>query len=125
MNKLPEIVSEAWLNKQNAVVFSTVNSDGTPNSIYATSVSIYNETQVLIANNYFSKTMENLFTGSKGSILFITKEDKSFQIKGKLSYFTEGELFDDMKKWNPSRFPGHGVAVLDIEEVFAGAQKLL
>lgn len=125
MNKLPEIVSEAWKNKQDAIVFSTVNTDGTPNSIYATCVSIYNETQVLIANNFFSKTLENIKTGSKGSILFITKEDKSFQIKGTISYFTEGELFDDMKKWNPTRLPGHGVAVLDIQEVFAGAQKLL
>jgi len=42
-----------------------------------------------------------------------------------LSYFTEGELFDDMKKWNPTRLPGHGVAVLEIQEIFAGAQKLL
>lgn len=125
MNKLPEIVSEAWQNKQDALVFSTVNADGTPNSIYATCVSIYNETQVLVANNFFSKTLENIQAGSKGSILFITKEDKSFQLKGMLSYFTEGELFDDMKKWNPTRLPGHGVAVLEIQEVFAGAQKLL
>jgi hypothetical protein len=125
MNKLPEIVNEAWQNKQDAVVFSTVNADGVPNSIYATCISIYNGDKVLIANNFFSKTMENIQAGSAGSILFITKEDKSFQIKGKLSYFTEGELFDDMKSWNPTRLPGHGVAVLDIQEVFAGAQKLL
>ncbi len=125
MNKLPEIVSEAWQNKQDAIVFSTVNADGTPNSIYVTCVSMYNETQVLVANNFFSKTLENIQAGSKGSILFITKEDKSFQLKGMLSYFTEGELFDDMKKWNPTRLPGHGVAVLEIQEVFAGAQKLL
>lgn len=125
MNKLPEIVSEAWQNKQDALVFSTVNADGTPNSIYVTCVSMYNETQVLVANNFFSKTLENIQAGSKGSILFITKEDKSFQLKGMLSYFTEGELFDDMKKWNPTRLPGHGVAVLEIQEVFAGAQKLL
>jgi hypothetical protein len=125
MNKLPEIVNEAWQNKQDAVVFSTVNADGVPNSIYATCISIYNGDKVLIANNFFSKTMENIQGGSAGSILLITKEDKSFQIKGKLSYFTEGELFDDMKSWNPTRLPGHGVAVLDIQEVFAGAQKLL
>jgi len=70
MNKLPEIVSEAWQNKQDALVFSTVNADGTPNSIYVTCVSMYNETQVLVANNFFSKTLENIQAGSKGSILF-------------------------------------------------------
>ncbi|MGB4413352.1 MAG: pyridoxamine 5'-phosphate oxidase family protein [Paludibacter sp.] len=125
MNKLPEIVSEAWQNKQDALVFSTVNADGVPNSIYATCVSMYNEAQVLVANNFYSKTLENIQAGSKGCILFITKEDKSFQLKGTISYFTGGELFDDMKKWNPTRLPGHGVAVLEIQEVFAGAQKLL
>lgn len=68
--------------------------------------------------------MQNIKSGSKGSILFITNEDKSFQLKGSLSYFEEGELFDDMKSWNPTRLPGHGVVVLEIEEVFAGTEKL-
>lgn len=96
-----------------------------PNAIYATCVSIYKETKVLVANNFFSKTMENINAGSVGSILFITHEDKSFQIKGELNYYSEGELFDDMKKWNPARLPGHGVAVVEIQEVYAGAQRLL
>lgn len=125
MNKLPEIVSEAWKTKKGPIVFSTANKQGTPNSIYATCVSLMNDEKILVANNFFSKTMENISSGSMGSILFLTEDDKSFQIKGTISYFTEGELFDDMKKWNPTRLPGHGVAVIEIQEVFAGAQKLL
>lgn len=125
MSTLPKIVSEAWKSKKGAIVFSTVNKQGIPNSIYATCISLFNEEKILVANNFFSKTMENITSGSTGSILFLTEDDKSYQIKGTISYFTEGELFDDMKKWNPTRLPGHGVAVLEIEEVFAGAQKLL
>ena len=111
MNKLPEIVLNAWNNRKGPSVFSTVNKNGTPNSIYA--------------NNFFCKTLENIFSGSTGAILFITNDDMSYQIKGGVSYFTEGEQFDDMKKWNPSHLPGHGVAVMEISEVFTRVGKLL
>ena len=122
---LPQIVSEAWENKQKALVFTTVSKEGIPNSIYATCVARYGENRILVANNFFHKTLENIKSGTKGSILFITNEDKSFQLKGTLSYFEDGELFDDMKSWNPTRLPGHGVVALEIEEVFAGAKKLI
>ena len=122
---LPQIVSEAWENKQKAIVFTTVNKEGIPNSIYATCVARHGENKILVANNFFHKTLENINSGTKGSVLFITNEDKSFQLKGTLSYFEAGELFDEMKSWNPTRLPGHGVVVLEIEEVFAGAEKLI
>jgi len=125
MNKLPEIARKAWDNRKGPFVFTTVNKNGTPNSIYATSVSLFNETQILVANNFFCKTIENIFSGSTGAILFITNEDMSYQIKGTVNYFTEGEQFDDMKKWNPAHLPGHGVAVMEISEVFTRSGKLL
>ncbi len=125
MKKLPEIVSRAWDNRQDPVVFSTINAEGMPNSIYATSVSKHNENCIVVANNFFNKTMENILSGSTGSILFLTKDDKSYQLKGKVDYFTDGEIFDEMKKWNPARLPGHGVAVIAVEEVYAGAERLL
>lgn len=125
MKKLPELVNKAWDNRQETVIFSTVSADGSPNSIYATSVVMHNENRIVVANNYFKKTMENILAGSTGSILFITKDERSYQIKGKIDYFTEGEIFDEMKKWNPARLPGHGVAVISIDEVYAGAERLL
>ena len=121
---MPQIVQEAWENRQKAIVFTTVNTNGVPNSIYATCVARSGDNKILVANNFFCKTIENIKSGSTGSILFITNEDKSFQLKGSLSYYEEGELFDDMKSWNPTRLPGHGVVALEIEEVFAGAEKI-
>ena len=72
-----------------------------------------------------SKTKENVLSGSKGSVLFITSETKAYQIKGSLSYEKKGKYFDDMKKWNREDLPGHGVVILTIEEIFSGAEKLL
>ncbi|MBW1804701.1 MAG: pyridoxamine 5'-phosphate oxidase family protein, partial [Deltaproteobacteria bacterium] len=85
----------------------------------------FSEDTIVVANNYFSKTLENILAGSKGSILFITKEGKSYQIKGSIEYHKEGSIFEDMKKWNPKQHPGHAAAALIVEEVYMGAEKLL
>ena len=125
MAALPEKVSKAWEDREGPVILSTVNGDGIPNSIYASCVSKFNEDTIVVANNYFSKTLENILAGSKGSILFITKAEKSYQIKGSIEYHKEGSIFEDMKKWNPKKHPGHAATVLKVEEVYTGAKKLL
>jgi len=56
---------------------------------------------------------------------FITKEDKSYQLKGSFDYLTEGKIYDDMKPWNPAKHPGHAAAALRIEAAYSGAEKLL
>lgn len=124
MTVLPDIVSQAWEEREGPVVLTTTDSAGTPNAIYATCVSKFSEDTLLVADNYFHKTRANILAGSCGVLLFITKEGKSYQIKGRLEYFTEGPLFDDMKQWNPTRLPGHAVAALRVEQVFAGAKQL-
>ncbi len=125
MAKLPESVSSAWGKMDGPVIFTTVNSDGEPNSIYATCISKYSEEYLVVADNYFSKTKENIQSGSRGSLLFITDENKAYQVKGTIEYHTEGLIFDDMKKWNPGKHPGHAAAALKVEEVYAGSEKLL
>lgn len=125
MAKLPEEVSTAWEDREGPVIFTTVNHDGIPNSIYATCVSKYSKNYIVVANNYFSKTLENILSGSKGSILFMTKKGKSYQIKGSIEYHNKGSIFEDMKKWNPEKHPGHAAAALKVEEVYTGAKKLL
>ena len=125
MAALPGKVRKAWEDREGPIVLSTVDGDGIPNAIYATCVSIFSEDTVVVANNYFSKTLKNILAGSKGTILFITKEGKSYQIKGSIEYHKEGSIFEDMKKWNPKKHPGHAAAALKVEEVYTGAEKLL
>ncbi len=125
MPALPEKVTKAWEDREGPFILSTVNEDGIPNSIYVSCVSIFSEDTIVVANNKFSKTLENILSGSKGSILFITKEGKSFQIKGRFEYHKEGSIFDDMKKWNPKQDLGFGAAALKVEEVYSGAEQLL
>ncbi len=125
MPQLPEEVSKAWDERDGAIVFSTTDKNGIPNSIYATCVSKFSEDTILIADNYFSKTLENIKSGSKGSILFITKDKKAYQIKGSIEYHQNGELFDNMKKWNPAKHPGRAAVAIKVESVYSGAVKLI
>jgi len=123
MTKLPDTVQQAWTDRNGAIVFATVGADGMPNAIYATCVSLFDDEHLIVADNFFNKTQANIKAGSKGSVLFITKEGKSFQVKGTILYDTSGAYYTDMKDWNGTR-PGHAAAVLCVDEVYSGATKL-
>ena len=125
MANLPAIVSQAWDNREGPAVLATADPQGNPNVIYVSAVSKYREDMLLIANNYLNKTQANILTGSRGALLFITKDGKAYQVKGVLEYYSDGPIFEDMKKWNASNLPGHGVVVLKVEQVFYGAERVL
>ncbi len=125
MPRLPDVVKSAWEDREGAVILTTVDTGGIPNAIYTTCNTLFDGDQIVIANNYFEKTMKNLQAGSKASVLFITSEKKSYQIKGSMEYHTEGAVFDDMKKWNPEKLPGHGAAVVNVEAIYSGSEKIL
>ncbi len=125
MPALPQEAAQAWENKKGPVVLTTVGKDGVPNSIYATCVSLFDDQTLVVANNFFSKTMANIEAGNPASLLFITEEKAAYQVKGTIEYHTEGPVFDDMKTWNPEKHPGHGAAALRVESVFKGAEQLV
>ncbi len=125
MPNLPESVSKGLDNRKGPAIFSTVDQQGVPNAIYAICVGKYDESTIVVADNYFDKTRKNILTGSKGSVLFMTNEGKTFQIKGSIEYHKEGPIFEDMKRWNPKIRSGHAAAALKVEEVYTGAEKLL
>ena len=82
--------------------------------------------RLVVADNYFDKTRRNILAGSKGSLLFRDKAGKAYQVKGTLEYHRHGEVFDDMKSWNPPQHPGHAAAALRVEAVYKrGGETLL
>ncbi|HUX50280.1 MAG TPA: pyridoxamine 5'-phosphate oxidase family protein [Spirochaetia bacterium] len=125
MGLIPEEVVKAWEDREDAVVFVTSDPDGTPNAVYVTCVGMYRKEHIVIADNYFDKTKKNIQARKKGTILFITKEKKSYQLKGSLEYETSGEHYDFMKTWNPTKLPGHAAAILTPERIFSGARKII
>lgn len=124
MSEIPEAVIRAWDNHVGAVIFTTVDGHNVPNSIYATCVSRQGDRHFIIADNYFDKTRANIKTGSRAALLFITEDNKAYQIKGRIEYHVTGPFFEDMKRWNPEKHPGHAAAVVVAEEIYSGAEKL-
>ncbi len=122
--KLPALVRAAWSNRDGYAVLTTVDPTGTPNAVYVGAVREHDEDAIAIADNYFHKTRANLLAGSRGALVFLTKEKKSFQLKGRFEYHNSGPIFDEMKRWNPAQHPGVAVAVLRIEEIYSGAERL-
>ena len=125
MASLPEVVRNAWKDRNGPVVLATISDTGMPNIIYATCVGMFGTDKLVVADNFFNKTRTNILAGSKGSLLFITKDQKAYQVKGSFEYHKDGEIFDDMRKWNPPEHPGHAAAVLKVEQVYSGAEQLL
>ncbi len=124
MAVLPEEAKKAWEQHSGPVVLTTVDKNGTPNAIYATCVGMYDDSTLVVADNYFDKTRKNILSGSKASILFITEDKTSYQVKGIIEFHDNGPVYDDMKRWNPEKHPGHAAAALTVEEVYSGSKKL-
>ena len=126
MRVLPEIVSKALDSRKAPAIFTTVDAEGVPNSVYVGFVHKPNEETLVLADNYFDKTRKNIQAGCACSLLFISPEDKAYQLKGSVSYETSGEAFEAMKKgWLPAKYPGVAAVVFSIESVFCGAEQLL
>ena len=124
MSALPQSFIDAWENKESRLIFSTVDADGTPNSIWVLCVKMLDDQRILIANNFFNKTLENINNNSRGALLMIAPEREAYQIKGTVEYYTEGEVFDDMKAWLDPKFAGVGATILNIESIYYGAEKV-
>jgi len=118
-------IQEAWALREGPAVFVTVDPAKTPNAVYVGEIGYLPKEGFVIANNYFQKTFENLSAGNPGSILFLTQNRESFQVKGPLSYHPQGPIFDFMRGWHNPKHPGHGAVLLRAEEAYQGSTKLL
>lgn len=125
MPPLTNEVIQAWENRQEPIILTTVDKEGIPNAIYASCVSKYDDETLVVANNHFQKTRTNILSGCQVSLLFRTKDWKTYQIKGEVEYHTEGDIYDDMKDWNSPHRAGHAAAAIKVKQVYSGAKQLV
>ena len=125
MNNAREVLKDAWDRHEGPVVLTTVDENEMPNAIYVTFVKYLDNGRIVVADNYFNKTRSNIRRGSKGSVLFLTKERKSYQAKGSIEYLIDGPIYDDMKMgWLDPKFPGHAAVLISVENLYSGAERL-
>ncbi|MFA5570831.1 MAG: pyridoxamine 5'-phosphate oxidase family protein [Sphaerochaetaceae bacterium] len=124
MDELVHTITRAWEKRSGPIVFTTVDQQRVPNSIYVLSVYLDASGDFCIADNYFYKTKKNIQQNSLGSLLFITEEGKSYQIKGTLTYHTEGSVYEFMKKWTPPKFPMNAATRLHVTHIYSGSEEI-
>jgi predicted pyridoxine 5'-phosphate oxidase superfamily flavin-nucleotide-binding protein len=125
MAKLTPEALNAWNNHDERMVLTTTSTDNLPNSVWVICAKLINDEQFVIANNAMHKTLKNVQSGSKGVLLYIAPERESYQVKGSLEYYENGPVYDDMKSWLDPKYPGKGALVLNIEEVYYGAEQVV
>lgn len=117
-------LKEAWPQRVGPAVFATVDGAGNPNSVYVLSMKLLDDGRILVMDNRFHKTRENIKNGSRGAFLFLAPGHKSYQVKGRLEYIDSGPLFEEFKREIEPRFARVAAVVVHPEEVYCGAEKL-
>jgi len=121
MVKMPPEVRET-LEKQWPYPMATASAEGKPNVIYIGILKILDDETLIIADNFFNKTAANLAENPWVSIVCWTPDPRrSYQIKGRVTFQDEGDLFGDLKENVHQRRPEINVrraVVMKIEEIY-------
>lgn len=121
MVRMPTEVIET-LRKQKPTPIATSSLQGVPNVVYVGSIKILDDENIMIADNFFNKTLRNLEENPRISILCWDAENKrSYQIKGSVKVHISGAKFDEMRAWIHStrpELPAKSCVMVEVEEVY-------
>ena len=79
------------LIENGTLAFCTVDTAGAPNVIAVGYVKVVSGNQLLITDNFFSKTLANLNSNTSVALAVWTEDGEvGFQFKGSVEYFTSG-----------------------------------
>jgi uncharacterized protein len=121
MVKMPVEVRET-LEKQKPIPIATASKSGIPNVVFVGLLKIVDDETLMLADNFFNKTAQNLMENPKIAILCYNSETKkSFQIKGNVTLCKEGENFATMKAWVHGindKLPAKACVMVKITEIY-------
>jgi hypothetical protein len=119
--KIPEDVQKV-MNEDKAFAFATANKEGIPNINMIGIKKIVDDETVLLADNYFDKTLSNLKENSEAALLTKKAEEKLwYQLKGTCQYINEGSEYEEFKKWVKSKketLPAKGLVIFKVKQIF-------
>ncbi len=127
--KIPEYIRNI-IDNQDLHVLSTSTKNGVPNIIYLKFLKVYNDEQILIANNKFHKTEHNLTENPRLAFVVLDPENmRSYQIKENVEFHEDDEVFEETLSWvkqkrpHPNIYPRSAV-IVNVEEIYCGAEKI-
>ena len=119
--KIPQDIQKI-MNEDKAFAFATASQSGIPNINMIGIKKIKDEETVLLADNYFDKTLSNLKENLKAALLTKKEEEKRwYQLKGTCQYVSEGKHYEEFKRWVKSKkdtLPAKGMVIFTVEQIF-------
>ena len=97
MAKMNQRIKEIF-EKQEAIVLATATKDGIPNVVPVTAKKIIDDETILISDQFFSKTLNNMRANPRVAITIWDKLE-GYQIKGTVTIETTGQRFEETAKW--------------------------
>ena len=119
--KIPKSIQKIF-KEDSAVAFGTATLDGNPNINMIGIKKIQDDETIILADNYFNKTLANTKKNNKGTILTKRAEDKLwYQLKGTYEYINEGPEYEALKQWAKSikeTYPAKGMVIFKVEKIY-------
>lgn len=119
--KIPQDIQKI-MNEDKAFAFATASHSGIPNINMIGIKKIEDDETVLLADNYFDKTLSNLKENSKAALLTKKAEEKKwYQLKGTCQYVNKGQKYEEFKKWVKAKkdtLPAKGMVIFTVEQIF-------
>ncbi len=127
MAKLSEEVKTA-IDKAATACVATVDTDAVANVVFVSYLKYQDDETIIIADNKFNKTRMNLSNNPKLAFVVLdTETKKSYQIKGSVKSYTDGEKHQAVVAWvhvkHPQTTPVAAIYV-EVEEVYCGSEKI-
>jgi len=123
MAKMTEKMQELF-NKVQVAVFSTATIDGTPNAVPIAAKKIIDAETILISDQYFGKTLENMKTNPRASVMY-WEGNEGYQLKGAVAVETSGRRYEDTVRWIEELgaklgipLKSKGAVIFKIEEIY-------
>ncbi|MGA2573407.1 MAG: pyridoxamine 5'-phosphate oxidase family protein [Candidatus Methanomethylicaceae archaeon] len=129
--KIPENVKDC-LNKslkERRLVLGTTSKAGVPNAVPIGILKFHDDETLIVIDNYFLKTRENLNKNPLATITCWNMEEKDgklipkdgFQLKGKAKIEDSGPLYDKIKaevKASNANLPAKAIVLVKVEEIY-------
>ena len=99
MSMLNERMKKIFV-KQGIFVLGTADQNGIPNVVPVGAAKILDDETVLVSDQYFLKTLNNLKENPRVAISFWeTDTGEGYQIKGDAEILTEGRIYEKTAAW--------------------------
>ncbi|MBN1470930.1 MAG: pyridoxamine 5'-phosphate oxidase family protein [Syntrophaceae bacterium] len=97
MAKVTEEIKES-LKASKISYLATATKDGSPNVVPIAAFKFLDDETLLISDQYFGKTLDNLIENPKIALTWWGDKD-GFQIKADITIHTEGDIFRENVQW--------------------------